>query len=41
MRKTKKERKNITLCPEVARALNGVMMIAEQKKRLEESTKVI
>jgi hypothetical protein len=29
-----------TLCPEVARALNGVMMIAEQKKRLEESTKV-
>ena len=30
-----------TLCPEVARALNGVMLIAEQKKRLEESTKVI
>ena len=29
-----------TLCPEVARALNGVMLIAEQKKRLEESTKV-
>jgi len=29
-----------SLCPEVARALNGVMLIAEQKKRLEESTKV-
>ena len=29
-----------TLCPEVAKALSGVMLIAEQKKRLEESTKV-
>ena len=28
------------LCPEVAKALSGVMLIAEQKKRLEESTKV-
>ena len=29
-----------TLCPEVSKALSGVMLIAEQKKRLEESTKV-
>lgn len=29
-----------TLCPEVSKALAGVMLIAEQKKRLEESTKV-
>lgn len=28
------------LCPEVSKALSGVMLIAEQKKRLEESTKV-
>ncbi|XP_059098784.1 acetylcholine receptor subunit alpha-like isoform X2 [Tigriopus californicus] len=29
------------MCPEVSKALSGVMLIAEQKKRLEESTKVI
>ena len=29
-----------TLCPEVSKALSGVMLIAEQKKRMEESTKV-
>ncbi len=29
-----------TLCPEVSKALAGVMLIAEQKKRMEESTKV-
>jgi len=28
------------LCPEVSKALSGVMLIAEQKKRMEESTKV-
>lgn len=28
------------MCPEVSKALSGVMLIAEQKKRLEESTKV-
>ena len=28
------------LCPEVSRALSGVLLIAEQKKRMEESTKV-
>ncbi|CAB4067770.1 CHRNN [Lepeophtheirus salmonis] len=28
------------VCPEVSKALSGVMLIAEQKKRLEESTKV-
>ena len=29
-----------TLCPEVSKALSGVMIIAEQKKRLEETIKV-
>ena len=29
------------LCPEVSKALAGVMLIAEQKKRMEESIKVI
>ena len=29
-----------TLCPEVSKALSGVLLIAEQKKRMEESTKV-
>ena len=29
-----------TLCPEVSKALSGVMLIAEQKKRMEESTRV-
>ena len=27
-------------CPEVSKALSGVLLIAEQKKRMEESTKV-
>ena len=29
------------LCPEVSKALSGVLLIAEQKKRNEECTKVI
>ncbi len=34
------ERTN-SLCPEMRKALQGVYLIAEQKKRIEESTKVI